>query len=28
VNDVSFGDYHLFRSEVRVLAGDNPAPEP
>ena len=27
VNDVSFADYHLFRSEVRVLAGDNPAPE-
>jgi VWFA-related protein len=28
VNDVSFADYHLFRSEVRVLPDDNPAPQP
>ncbi len=26
LNDVIFGDYHLFRSEVRILSGDTPAP--
>jgi len=27
LNDVSFSDYHVFRSESRMLIGDNPAPE-
>jgi VWFA-related protein len=27
LNDVAFGDYHVFRSEVQILTGNNPAPE-
>jgi len=28
VNDVSFADYHLFKSQVRIVPSDNPAPNP
>ena len=26
LNDVTFGDYHLFRAEMRMLTGDSPEP--
>jgi hypothetical protein len=27
LNEVSFGDYHIFRSQVRILTGDDPPPQ-
>jgi VWFA-related protein len=27
LNDVSFGDYHIFRSDSRIIFGDPPAPD-
>jgi hypothetical protein len=28
LNDVTFADYHLFRSDSRILSGDVPLPQP
>jgi hypothetical protein len=27
LNDLTFGDYHVFRTEMRVLTGDDPPPD-
>jgi hypothetical protein len=27
LNDVAFGDYHMFRSEVKLLSPDDPLPD-